>query len=61
MQEMQELPKVNNNYNHDLPKVSYKILIGNLTCPKLVKLLSHLPKSVKVTSNLPDFGLKPAT
>ena len=45
---MQELPKVNDNYNHDLPKVSHMILTVNFNLPnvsKIIKSLAQVSKS----------------
>ena len=57
---MHELAKINNSCNYDLPKVSKVILTGNFNLHK-VKLLSHLLKLIKVTSNLHDFGINLVT
>ena len=54
--EMHDLPKVKENCNHDLPKVSKVTVKDNFDLPKVRKTIKGTcPKLVKVTSNLLDF------
>ena len=54
-----DLPKVCENYNFDLPKVSEVIVTYNLNLLKVRKMTKvTCPKLVKLASNLLDFYVK---
>ena len=59
---MYKLPKVSENYNCDLPKVSNLTIADNFYLPRVTKMIKvTCPKLVKVASDLLDFDINPAT
>ena len=59
---MYKLPKVNENHNCDLPKVSNFTIADNFYLPSVIKVIKvTCPKLLKVASDLLDFDINPET